>query len=93
MQDSTDDPFDAFDDLSPNPEPDPLLDMIPDVRDGLTREQRIILYCLHEAEKEWPGRHIPVPMLYGRVVEYLPMSKARFMQLLPHLVGQGVPQR
>ena len=68
------------------------LDQLPDVRDGLTREQRVILYALYEAQKERPGRNVPTLMLYGRVTEYMPMSKDRFQQLLSNLVGRGVPK-
>ena len=64
---------------------------IPDVRDGLTREQRGILYTLYEAEKERPGKAVPTLMLYGRVVERIPMSKERFKALLANLVGRGTP--
>ena len=67
------------------------LAQLPDVRDGLTREQRVILYALHLAEKERPGRRVSTTMLYGRVIEYMPMSKDRFQALLSHLVGRGVP--
>ena len=66
-------------------------DRLPDVRDGLTREQRVILYTLYEAQKEWGHRRVPTLTLYGRVVERIPMSKARFQALLSHLVGQGNP--
>jgi hypothetical protein len=79
-----------FDD--PNPVPrDPALDRLPDVRDGLTREQRVILYTLYEAEKERPGKSVPSLMLYGRVCERMPISKARFQALLAALVGKGSP--
>ena len=64
---------------------------IPDVRDGLTREQRVILYTLHEAQKERPGKAVRTLMLYGRVVERMPMSKERFKALLANLVGRGTP--
>jgi len=64
---------------------------IPDVRDGLTREQRVILYTLYEAEKERPGKAVPTLMLYGRVVERMPMSKEHFKALLANLVGRGTP--
>ena len=66
-------------------------DRIPDVRDGLTREQRIILHTLYEAQRERPGRAVPTIMLYGRVVSRLPMSKNRFQALLSQLVGRGAP--
>ena len=66
---------------------------LPDVRDGLTREQRVILYTLHEAQKERPGRSIPTLMLYGRVCEKISISKERFQSLLTELVGRGQPIR
>ena len=76
----------------PNTDANPqYLDRLLDVRDGLTREQRLILYVLYEAEKERPGRKVPTLMLYGRVCEHIPISKERFMALLAHLVGRGVP--
>ena len=65
---------------------------IPDVRDGLTREQRVILYTLYEAEKERPGKRVPTLMLYGRVCERIPMTKERFKALLANLVGRGIPE-
>ena len=65
---------------------------LPDVRDGLTREQRVILYTLYEAQKEWGHRRVPTLTLYGRVVERIPMSKTRFIGLLSHLVGRGDPE-
>ena len=69
------------------------LNHLPDVRDGLTREQRVILYTLYEAEKEMGGKRVPTLMLYGRVCERMPMSKDRFQSLLSELVGRGVPLR
>ena len=67
-------------------------DRLPDVRDGLTREQRVILYTLYEAEKERPGKRVPTLMLYGRVCERIPMTKERFKALLANLVGRGIPE-
>jgi hypothetical protein len=49
-------------------------DHIPDVRDGLTREERIVLYVLHEAQKERGGRNVPTAMLWGRVCEHFYIS-------------------
>ncbi len=71
--------------------PNPAWDRLPDVRDGLTREQRVILYTLYEAEKERPGKRVATLMLYGRVCERIPMTKERFKSLLAQLVGRGVP--
>jgi len=68
-------------------------DQLPDVRDGLTREQRVILYTLHQAQKERPGRSVPTLMLYGRVCEKIAIPKDRFQRLLAELVGRGQPTR
>ena len=66
-------------------------DDLPDVRDGLTRLERIILWQLGEAQKERPGRHVPTAMLYGRVVEHIDVSIQEFQRVLSKLTGQGVP--
>lgn len=62
---------------------------LPDVRDGLSRLERIILWQLQLAQNERHDRHVPTAMLYGRVVEYLPVSKEHFQRALQRLVGQG----
>ncbi|MCG8614443.1 MAG: hypothetical protein MI864_28355, partial [Pseudomonadales bacterium] len=49
-------------------------DYLPDVRDGLTRIERIILTSLNELEKQRDGRMVPTAMLYGRVVEQIDIS-------------------
>lgn len=64
-------------------------DRIPDVRDGLTRIERVILWQLHEAQKERPGRNVPTAMLYGRVVEHVSLSVEEFQRTLQRLVGRG----
>ena len=55
-----------------------LFDNLPDVRDGFTRKERIILYCLDQLQKERDGRNVPTAMLYGRVIEHLDMSMDEF---------------
>ena len=67
-------------------------DWLPDVRDGLTREQRIILTTLYRTQDELGGRSVPTLMLYGRVCEHLSISKERFKALLAQLAGQGRPR-
>ena len=62
-------------------------DIIPDVRDGLTRKERIVLYCLHGLQRERRGRNVPTIMLYGRVVEHIDISEQEFQALLAKLVG------
>jgi hypothetical protein len=52
-------------------------DGIPDVRDGLTREERVVLYVLDQTQKERGGRNVPTPMLWGRVCEYFYISVDR----------------
>lgn len=62
-------------------------DSLPDVRDGLNRTERIILYCLHEAQKELGNRNVSTIMLYGRVVEHINISPEEFQAILSRLVG------
>lgn len=69
-------------------QPDPR-EYLPDVRDGLTRRERIVLYCLHETQKELGGRNVPTAMLYGRVVEHIDMSVDELQSILQRFVGVG----
>ncbi len=62
-------------------------DNIPDVRDGLTRKERAVLYCLQRTQKELNGRNVPTIMLYGRVVELVDMSQQEFQAILSRFVG------
>lgn len=62
-------------------------DNIPDVRDGLTRKERAILYCLQTAQQEMGNRSVPTIMLYGRVCELVDISEEEFQTLLSKLVG------
>ncbi len=66
-----------------------LLEVIPDVRDGLTRTERIVLYVLHETQQELNGRNVPTAMLYGRVLEYVNMSEAELHLYLDRLGVKG----
>jgi hypothetical protein len=63
-------------------------DRIPDVRDGLTRIERVVLYQLHLARREFGGRHVPSALLYGRVVEHVNISVAEFQAVLQRLAGK-----
>ena len=58
---------------------------IPDVRDGLTRKERVVLYCLQQAQKELKGRNVPTVMLYGRVIEYVDMTEQELQAILQRL--------
>jgi hypothetical protein len=69
----------------------PSYDHLPDVRDGLTRVERVILYVLRQTEQERGGRSVPTAMLYGRVVEHVNISVDEFQRTLVRLVGRGDP--
>ena len=60
-------------------------DRIPDVRDGLTREERVVLYVLNETQKERGGRNVPTAMLWGRVCEYFYISPEDLSAMLARL--------
>lgn len=62
-------------------------DNIPDVRDGLTRKERAVLYCLQQAQQEMGGRNVPTIMLYGRVVELVDIGPDEFQTILQRFVG------
>ena len=64
-------------------------DRLPDVRDGLTRIERVILWQLHETSKELGGRNVPTAMLYGRVVEHVNISVQELQRILQRLTGRG----
>lgn len=72
-----------------------VLEAIPDVRDGLTRTERLILFLIHETQKELGGRNVPTAMLYGRVLEYVNLSEAELHLYLDRLgvKGDGVTPR
>jgi len=65
-----------------------LEDLIPDVRDGLTRKERAVLFCLREAQQEFNDRYVPTITLYGRVVEKVDMSQEEFQHILTRMVGR-----
>jgi hypothetical protein len=58
---------------------------LPDVRDGLTREERVVLYVLHQTQKERGGRNVPTVMLWGRVCEYFYISPEDLSLMLARL--------
>ncbi len=66
---------------------DPRSDL-PDVRDGLTHRERIVLKCLAELQHARGGQHVPTGMLYGSVVESIDMSVEEMQRILARLVGQ-----
>lgn len=60
-------------------------DDVPDVRDGLTRRERVVLWVLSETQRERGGRDVPTAMLYGRVVEHVDMSVDELQRILARL--------
>ena len=60
-------------------------DHIPDIRDGLTREERIVLWVLHETQKERGDANVPTPMLWGRVCEHFYISPEDLSAMLARL--------
>jgi len=62
-------------------------DYLPDVRDGLTHRERVVLQCLHALQEERGGRHVPTGMLYGTVVEHVDMSVEEMQSILVRLIG------
>ncbi len=70
---------------SPASAADAALDLLPDVRDGLTRKERVVLYVLHETQKERGDRPVPTAMLWGRVCEHFPISPEELSEMLARL--------
>ena len=66
--------------------PDPR-DYLPDIRDGLTHRERIVLLCLHALQQERGGRNVPTGMLYRTVVEYVDISVEEMQSILVRLIG------
>lgn len=62
-------------------------DRIPDVRDGLTRAERVVLWQLSVLQEERKGRNVPTAMLYGRVVEHVDLSVREFQRILQRMTG------
>ena len=60
-------------------------DELPNVRDGLTRKERIILHCINTIQNDLGGRNVPTAMLYGRVVEYTDISVEEMQSILQRL--------
>jgi hypothetical protein len=58
---------------------------VPDVRDGLTREERVVLHVLNETQKERGDRAVPTAMLWGRVCEYFYISPQDLTAMLARL--------
>lgn len=60
-------------------------DALPDVRDGLTREERVVLHVLREIQAERDGRDVPTALLWGRVCEHFYISPEALTAMLARL--------
>ncbi len=60
-------------------------DTISNVRDGLTRKERVVLYVLHGIQKERGDRNVPTAMLWGRVCEHFYISPEELSLMLARL--------
>jgi hypothetical protein len=69
------------------------IDEIPDVRDGLTRKERVVLYVLHETQRERSGRNVPTAMLWGRVCEHFYISPEELSAMLARLGARDKQRR
>ena len=58
------------------------LDDIPDIRDGLTRKERVVLKILQETQRELGDRNVPTAMLWGRVVEHIDIRPDELNEML-----------
>ena len=57
----------------------------PDVRDGLTPDERVVLIALQQLQRERGGRSVPVIELWGRVVERTNLTQAQLQASLKRL--------
>ncbi|MEM1416454.1 MAG: hypothetical protein AAGH15_16205 [Myxococcota bacterium] len=64
-------------------------DWVPDVRDGLTRVERVILWQLSVLQEERRGKNVSTAQLYGRVVEHVDLSVRQFQRILGRMTGKG----
>jgi hypothetical protein len=77
--------------MQPADEPQPVdktppwYDEMADVRDGLSRRERIVLYVLHQTQKERGDRDVPTAMLWGRVCEHFYISPEELSEMLARL--------
>ena len=57
----------------------------PDVRDGLTPDERVVLVTLQQLQRERGGLSVPVIELWGRVVEQTNLTQAQLQAILRRL--------
>jgi len=61
---------------------------MPDLRDGLTRRERVVLQVLREVQKERGDRNVPTAMVWGRVCEHFYISPEELSAMLARLGGR-----
>jgi hypothetical protein len=69
------------------PEESPVAELA-DARDGLTRKERAVLVLLGRLQAERGDRNVPLPQLYGSVIEVCDMSIDELQQIVERL-GAG----
>lgn len=67
------------------------VDALPDVRDGLTRKERIVLHVLRKTQAERNDRNVPTAMLWGRVCEYFYISPEDLSAMLARFGAMKQP--
>lgn len=60
-------------------------DSLPDIRDGLTRRERVVLHVLRQTQQERGDRNVPTAMLWGRVCEHFYISPEALSDMLARL--------
>jgi hypothetical protein len=61
------------------------IDGVPNIRDGLTRQERVVLWVLQETQKERGDRSVPTAMLWGRVCEHFYITPDELSSMLARL--------
>ena len=61
------------------------MEHVPDVRDGFTRKERVVLHVLHEIQKERGDRYVPTALLWGRVCEHFYLTPEELSAMLARL--------
>jgi hypothetical protein len=58
---------------------------VPDVRDGLTREERLVLHVLDGIQRERGERNVPTAQLWGHVCEHFYITPEDLAAMLARL--------
>ena len=68
-------------------------DRLPDVRDGLTRIERIVLFVMAQLDRERPGKRAPIFTIYGRVSEYVDVSVDEVYAIIQRMARKREDER